>query len=113
MHEVAIADQILKTALPALKNGGGVRILEIRMRIGALSGVVPDLLEKAIAELAAGTPAEGAVLAVTNIPPLLRCLECGKESEGRRGHYTCPACGSDRIRLIGGSGYFLDDLLVE
>ena len=113
MHEVAIAEQILKTSLKALKEGGGRRILEIRMEIGALSGVVPDLLEKALLPLTAGTPAEGARLITHYVPPLLRCENCGRESEGRRGHYTCPFCGSHRIRLTGGSGYVLKDLLVE
>lgn len=113
MHEAAIAEQILRTALPAAREAGAERILEIRLSIGALSGVVPDFLEKALEEMARGTPAEGARLVASYVPPLLSCPDCGRESEGKRGLYTCPHCGSVKIRLIGGSGYTLDDLLVE
>ena len=113
MHETTIAEQILRTALPAAREAGAQRILEIRLSIGALSGVIPDFLEKALSEMAKGTLAEGAKLAARYVPPLLSCPDCGKESEGKRGVYTCPFCGSRRIRLIGGSGYVLEDLLVE
>ena len=113
MHETAIAKQTLDLALSSAKAAGAARILEIRMSIGALSGVVPNLLENALSELARGTPAEGALLRTQYVPPRLLCADCGQESEGIRGLYTCPFCGSAQIRLIGGSGYRIDDLLVE
>ena len=113
MHEMAIAEQILRTALPAVKDSGASRILEIRVSIGVLSGVIPSYLEHALRELSRGTPAEGARLAAEFIPPQLSCKACGRESEGRRGLYVCPLCGSEDIRLTGGSGYRLTDLLVE
>ena len=113
MHEAAIARQIVSAAVSAAKEAGAGRILEIRMSIGVLSGVEPLLLEKALEETAKGTPVEGARLAARYIPPRLNCLDCGKESEGRRGLYVCPFCGSAAIRLIGGSGYRLDELLAE
>ncbi len=113
MHEAAIAEQILKTALPAAEENGAERILEIRLSIGVLSGVVPSCLEDAMRELARGTAAEGARLVARFVPPLLSCEDCKSESEGRRGLYVCPVCGSSRIRLKGGSGYTLEQLLVE
>ena len=113
MHEMAIAEQILRTALPLVKENGASRILEIRLSIGVLSGVVPSYLEHAMQELSRGTPAEGARLSAVFVPPQIRCEACGAESEGRRGLYVCPSCGSERIRLTGGSGYKLDNLLVE
>ena len=113
MHETAIAEQILRTALPLAKKNGAERILEIRLEIGVLSGVVPSYLEHAMKELSRGTAAEGAKLAARYVPPQIRCEACGAESEGRRGLYVCPVCGSEKIRITGGSGYKLTDLLVE
>ena len=113
MHEMAIAEQILRTALPLVKENGASRILEIRLSIGVLSGVVPSYLEHALRELSRGSAAEGAKLIAEFVPPQIRCETCGTESEGRRGLYVCPVCGSEKIRLTGGSGYKLTDLLVE
>ena len=113
MHEAAIARQIVSTALSAAREAGASRILEIRMSIGVLSGVEPVLLDKALEELTKGTLLEGARLTAKYIPPGLTCLDCGKGSEGRRGLYVCPFCGSEAIRLTGGSGYRLDELLAE
>ena len=113
MHETAIAEQILRTALPAARENGAVRILEIRLSIGVLSGVVPSFLEHAFRELSRGTAAESAKLTTEYVPPNLHCEDCGTDSEGRRGLYVCPVCGSEKIRITGGSGYRIRDLLVE
>jgi len=113
MHEMAIAEQILRTALPLVREHGAEKILEIRISIGVLSGVVPSYLEHALTELSRGTAAQGARLVASYVPPQIRCDACGAHSEGKRGLYVCPVCGSEKIHITGGSGYKIDDLLVE
>ena len=64
MHELSIMQSALSVALDQARQAGASRVHVIRLRIGALSGVVPDALEFAFEALAPGTPAEGAELAI-------------------------------------------------
>ena len=64
MHELSIMQSALSLALDQARQAGASRVHTIRLRIGALSGVVPDALEFAFEALVPGTLAEGAKLAV-------------------------------------------------
>ena len=59
MHELSLAQALLDLAQ---KNAQGKRILALRVRVGALSGVVTDSLSFAFEMISRGTPAEGARL---------------------------------------------------
>ena len=73
MHELSIMQSALSLALDQARQAGGSRVHTIRLRIGALSGVVPDALEFAFEALAPGTPAEGAKLAIEHVPARFWC----------------------------------------
>ncbi|HYG35135.1 MAG TPA: hydrogenase maturation nickel metallochaperone HypA, partial [Clostridia bacterium] len=64
MHELSIMDSALNLALDQARKAGAKRICGIRLRIGALSGVVPEALEFAFEALVTGTLAEGAKLSI-------------------------------------------------
>lgn len=113
MHELAITEGIIETALPAAKAGGAKRILEIRLKIGELSGVFPEYIEEYLQTLAKGTIAEGAVLKVERIPVSIRCLACEFEGPIDRKNARCPECGSRDFRITGGREYYVDSLEVE
>ena len=62
-------DQVLREA----RRAGAVRVHQIRLRVGVLSGVVPEALQFAFEALTAGTPAEGAILAIDDVPARFWC----------------------------------------
>ncbi len=68
MHEVGIMENTLAMAVKRAAEEGAHRIHRLTMRIGPLSGVVPEALEFAFVVLARGTIAEGARLEVERIP---------------------------------------------
>ena len=75
MHELSIMQSALSLALDQARQAGAARVHTIRLRIGALSGVVPDALEFAFEALTPGTLAEGAQLAIE--PCARAVLVCG------------------------------------
>lgn len=72
----------------------GARVLEVRLRVGALASVVVDSLEFCWGIATDGTSIEGAKLVVKTVPVVIWCGPCGKASEldGVQS-FRCPLCG--------------------
>ena len=92
----------LSLALEQARQAGAIRIHEIRLRIGALSGVVPDALEFAFEALVPGTAAEGARLAVDHVPARFWCATCEREFEAQDLFSDCPDCHTPSGELRAG-----------
>ncbi len=92
MHELAIMDSALNLALEQARENGAERIHVLRLRIGDLSGVVPEALEFAFEALATGTAAEGAELVIDRVPARFWCETCRREFEAADLFSECPDC---------------------
>ena len=91
MHELSIAHAVVSTVTEALPDPQ-VRVTQVRLRIGVLSGVVPQALHFAYDVATAGTPLAGSTLTIDDIPVTINCPTCGpQELEGIR-DFTCPVC---------------------
>lgn len=113
MHELSLAQGILRVALRAAENGHAERIVSVYVKTGAYSGVVPSYLDECFALMSKGTPAEGAKLQVEEIPVVVRCQSCGGESQIDRTAACCPCCGSSEIRMVHGRECYVDRIEAE
>ena len=102
MHELSIMESALNLALEQARKSGAVRVHALRLRIGALSGVVPEALEFAFEALTPGTPAEGAELLVETVPALFWCQSCGREFAAEDLLAECPVCRRPSAELRAG-----------
>ena len=93
MHEVGIMQSALDIACEWAERHGANRISCLCLRVGALSGVVPEALEFAFEALKQETPAETARLEVEYVPLLLYCPDCRHEFTTDGYEYLCPDCG--------------------
>lgn len=93
MHEVGIMAEVLRIAGEHARRAGADRIERIDMRVGALSGVVPDALTFAFEALSQGTQAEGGALSIETVPVTARCGACDEEFSPPDVFYECPRCG--------------------
>jgi len=92
MHEVGIMENTLAIALKRAADEGAYRIHRLTMRIGPLSGVVPEALEFAFDVLRRGTTAEGATLTVERVPIICFCSSCRLEFQPDDLFCECPRC---------------------
>jgi hydrogenase nickel incorporation protein HypA/HybF len=93
MHELSIVASIVDTVTESAAAYEGARVLEVRLRVGALASVVVDSLEFCWGIATEGTPLEGAKLVVKTLPVVMRCATCGDvELEGVQS-FRCPTCG--------------------
>jgi hydrogenase nickel incorporation protein HypA/HybF len=93
MHEVGLMQNALDAAAEHTRQAGATRIHRLVLRVGALSGVVPEALASAFAVLAPGTLADGATLEIETIGIVGWCERCQAEFPSGDAIGTCPACG--------------------
>jgi hydrogenase nickel incorporation protein HypA/HybF len=92
MHEVTIMAEALRLAVVAAQSNGAARIVKLRLRIGAMSSVVPEALRFAFDVVCRGTLAEGAVLEIEQVPAACWCASCRAEFECADLFGECPRC---------------------
>ncbi len=111
MHEVGIMQSALEIALVRAEEQGATRIHRIGLRVGALSGVVPEALEFAFEVLKQDTLAAGADLEVEYVPLRVYCPKCKQEFAPDGFWYACPDCGETQTEVR--RGQELDVMRVE
>ena len=92
MHELSIMSEALRMAEDAARSAGATRVRKLRLRIGSLSGVVPDALRFAFDVVCHGTMAEGATLEIETVPATGWCATCQAEFECVGFFNECPRC---------------------
>jgi hydrogenase nickel incorporation protein HypA/HybF len=78
VHEVSLLQAALEMALDAAERQRARRIRRITLRVGILSGVVPEPLDFAFDVVTRGTPAEEARLNVEEFSAVWQCDGCGQ-----------------------------------
>lgn len=92
MHEVSLMANTLDIALEHAQMQEAQKIHLLKMRVGALSGVVPEALEFAFDICTQGTIAEGAKLEIDYLPVSCYCANCQLNFQPDDVIYECPDC---------------------
>ena len=108
MHELSIIAGLLETVEALAREHKAREVTGLRIRVGALSGVVAELLESAFDMYKKDTIAENAVLEIEKVPFKIRCKSCGDESERDDFQMACAACGSTDLELLQGTELILE-----
>lgn len=113
MHELSVCQGMLRQVMDIARQKQARAVTRIRVSIGPLSGVEPQLLAQAFPIASAGTPAAGATLELESLPVRVRCDQCGAESEARPNRLLCGACGDYHTRLLSGDELLLLSVELE
>ena len=89
----------LEIAEKQARASGASRIHEIRMRVGRMTGIVPEALDHAFAVLRDGTMAADARLEVEFVPGVFWCVTCAAEFESEDLVGGCPSCHAPSFDL--------------
>lgn len=113
MHELPIAEHILEIALKAANEANASGILKIHLAIGQLSSYLDDSIQFYWDIISDNTIAKGAQLVFRRIPAKFSCRSCGHEYRLTTDSFTCPACLSDKVKLISGDEFVLEAIDIE
>jgi hydrogenase nickel incorporation protein HypA/HybF len=95
MHELSIAQSLVDLITEQTLSLPHARVRTVRVRIGDLSGVVPDALRSAWPAATRGTPSAAADLVIDAQPVLLWCDQCRAERPARNVQsLRCATCGT-------------------
>ena len=85
----------------------------VRLRIGRMSGVLPDSLRFCWPLATQGTCLAHASLDIVVAEPRLHCPSCGRDLPCDSSIERCPQCGNPDMRVQGGMDLTIDSVEVE
>lgn len=110
MHELGIARNILEIVQKSVPQEQEASVISIRIRVGQLSGVVPDSLEFCFSALLNETRMERAGLVIEKMPTVSLCKECRHRFTVDDFAFSCPMCNSVNLELISGNELEIVDI---
>ncbi|MDP2266726.1 MAG: hydrogenase maturation nickel metallochaperone HypA [Thiobacillus sp.] len=124
MHELAVAQALVEQVDAVIdqhqashdndaSSSDVWHAISIRVRIGPLAGVVPELLASAFPLAAVGSRMEHAELEFTHAPITVHCQTCGADTEATMNRLICGDCGDWHTQIISGDELLLESVELE
>ena len=114
MHELSLASSIVESVTESLAKYPGARVLEVRLRVGALAAVEEESLQFCFGLATEGSPLAASRLVVQRLPVILYCSQCAMESElSGVQSFLCPRCGSSAVVMRQGKELEIDSIELD
>jgi hydrogenase nickel incorporation protein HypA/HybF len=113
MHELSIAESILRSVREHADERGGQRLSRVGVLVGDTSGVNADALNFCFGLVLKDTGLEGAALEIERVQVRFRCESCGSEFLPVDFGPRCLSCGAEAARLVAGDELRLSFLEFE
>jgi hydrogenase nickel incorporation protein HypA/HybF len=113
MHEVSLLENAMELALGYAQQQGATQIHRLTLRVGELSGVIPEALQFAFDIVVQGTIAQKAQLSIETIPAICYCSTCRQDFQPTDWIYECPTCHQLSAKLLQGRDLELVSLEVS
>jgi hydrogenase nickel incorporation protein HypA/HybF len=102
MHEIGIAQNILEIVRQSVPEDQAAAVRGIRVRIGELSGIIPDSLDFCFSALVSETEMRRASLVMDTIPTISLCKDCRQQFTVENYDFSCPSCNGGNLELVAG-----------
>ena len=114
MHEMGVALEIYRHCREQAKEHRALRIEGVKVAVGELSAIEPELLKFAWEATVAESPDHGAALEIDWRPCVQVCTTCGQEPERSQGSWLrlCSSCGSP-LEVSGGLELDIVEIALE
>jgi hydrogenase nickel incorporation protein HypA/HybF len=113
MHELSLIANLFEILEQKAKEKNAQKITYVKLKVGALSGAVPDLLETAFDIYKKDTLAADAKLEIEIVPLKLKCQDCGALTLKEDLVLNCEQCGSTNLETLAGTDLYLEKMELE
>jgi hydrogenase nickel incorporation protein HypA/HybF len=113
MHELSVVASLFEILEEKVKEQKGKRIILVQLQIGALSGIVPELLATAFEMYKKDTIAADAELTIKTVPLKVKCQDCQNIMIMDDFVFICASCSSTNLQTIEGTEMILEKMDIE
>lgn len=113
MHELSIVANLFEILEEKAREKKAKKVTLVKLRVGALSGVVSEFLETAFDIYKKDTIAAEAILKIVDIPLKIECQKCHKKTVKKDFVFICEHCGSSELRTLQGTELLLEKMELE
>ncbi|HEX4412052.1 MAG TPA: hydrogenase maturation nickel metallochaperone HypA [Lacipirellulaceae bacterium] len=114
MHELSIAMSVLDIAADEAERRNGANITAIHIKLGPLSGVIPQALVSAFDLARETTPQAGCILVIEEVPIIAYCEHCQASRSIESPQWLCcPECGAPTAKIEQGRELEVTALEIE
>ena len=105
---------VVETVTESLTPYPGAKVLEVRLKVGALASAIPEPLKFCYGAVTEGTPLDGSRLVVDVLPVVVHCAHCDQDAEldGIQS-FRCPRCGEPCNDLRQGRELEIDSIEID
>ena len=113
MHEMSIVQSLVAIVEEEMINNNARVLRSVRVKIGEMSGIVPEALSTCFEILTSKSDMKGAVLKMDIAPLVGYCQKCRKEFKVVQYKFLCPECNNSDIDIISGREMEIVELEVD
>jgi hydrogenase nickel incorporation protein HypA/HybF len=107
VHELSVCQALIAQVEQIAAQHAAVGVKSVRLLLGPLSGVEPQLLQEAYPMACAGSVAAESVLVIDLAPLKVKCQTCGAETQASPNRLLCGQCGDHHTQLVSGDEMLL------
>jgi hydrogenase nickel incorporation protein HypA/HybF len=115
MHELPIVESILNIVLKHAQQNNAKKVVSISLKIGEMSDLIDEWVQRYFDYLSKGTIAEGAKLKIEKVPVVLKCEACGSSFQvdiRKDENIKCTQCNGDKVTLVSGREFHISSMEV-
>jgi hydrogenase nickel incorporation protein HypA/HybF len=120
MHELSMADAMVKTVLDVAEKNDATEVLEVTIEVGKLTMLNPEQLRFLLDVLVEDTLLADAEINIVELPVELKCNICdytGLAEMDDSDHYLaivkCPECGERNVEITAGRECNVKNIKIE
>jgi hydrogenase nickel incorporation protein HypA/HybF len=110
MHELGIIQNLFTIIEEVAEENNLIKIHKVKLKLGELQQVVPEMFTFTFEIVAKGTKAEGAILDVEYVPIRMLCKTCNNEFIVEEHVYICPECAQTNLTMLEGMEIILESV---
>lgn len=110
MHEVSIIQNVIKIVSEKAIENKLTKVTKVCLKIGELSGVMPECLNFAFKICIIDTMLEGSTLEIEKVSAVAECMDCMQEFSIDHFNKLCPCCKKFCSNIIRGYELYINTI---